>query len=124
MRALRTHRVLSRRVFRCYYHCLRPLAYAKGGSGRLTVMAGFNDGWLEDTTPVGEYLRALLDKGVEEAVALVVEPRLVEQAQDARVVAIPLHRVLGDVERDVDVHVGGSVVERHLDVAFNLLGVQ
>ena len=50
MRALRTHRVLSRRVFRYYYHCLRPLAYAKGGSGRLTVMAGFNDGWLEDTT--------------------------------------------------------------------------
>ena len=50
MRALRTHRVLSRRVFRFYYHCLRPLAYAKGGSGRLTVMAGFNDGWLEDTT--------------------------------------------------------------------------
>ena len=51
MRALRTHRVLSRRVFRFYYHCLRPLAHAKGGSGRLTVMAGFNDGWLEDTTP-------------------------------------------------------------------------
>ena len=50
MRALRTHRVLSRRVFRFYYHCLRPLAHAKGGSGRLTVMAGFNDGWLEDTT--------------------------------------------------------------------------
>ena len=59
MRALRTHRVLSRRVFRYYYHCLRPLAYAKGGSGRLTVMAGFNDGWLEELK-IGLVLMLLL----------------------------------------------------------------
>ena len=64
MRALRTHRVLSRRVFRFYYHCLRPLAYAKGGSGRLTVMAGFNDGWLEDTTDPIEWGARLNPQGV------------------------------------------------------------
>ena len=64
MRALRTHRVLSRRVFRYYYHCLRPLAYAKGGSGRLTVMAGFNDGWLEDTTGVLGSLTPLVERTV------------------------------------------------------------